>query len=435
MHPSDYYTQYLHLRAAGKYFESAENLVIYLIRQKLKCDIIDELLIAYLNDSSKDLYNNYLVISQSIDCYNKSLYKEAVAKLELIEPISELVLLEKDYLTSYFIYDGCIFERNVEACDSLVYSFDNILDNNFDMWLRSGLLLYIFHINRLHNGIAARNVERKIMKEIAKRYQDDSSLEIIVHILNRNASALYSVEVALQKNQKCVDYFTMHAHTLPLEYIYALTYYSGLLLIASEYEKGFLYAKKAVTFISEKNVWVKDFGKIINNYLINGVMAKRINYNEAVDICILLMNDSISYKSILFKSNYYIFRALSGYYDGLLEEIETLFWSDKVQKHNDYYIYLIGINCICISIVMGDFDVAKEIYNALNEMVPAICSNEEYIIKMRYKLFEDIIVNKNIIFTKLESLEDYFFQKLVNINSDYARKPYILTDQQFWSVI
>jgi len=435
MHPSDYYTQYLHLRAAGKNFEAAENLVIYLSCQKLKNNIADNILQDYIKEVSVDLYNNYTIIFQSIDNYNDSLHREALAKLELITPTSELIYLEKDYLTAYFIYDGWIYERNNEASELLDNNFQNLLDTNFDMWLRSGLLLYIFYVNRLKNDFDARNVEKKLMKEIAKRYQDDASLEIIVQILNRNASALYSTEIALQKTKKSVDYFEKYAHTLPLEYIYALTNYSGLLLIASEYEQGFIYAQKAIKFFSDKNIWIKDLGKIINNYLVNGVLSQKISYNEAIRIFESLLENMKSHKSILLINNYYVLMALANQSDELIDKIDLLFWSKEVQRHNDYYIYLVGINYICIAIIMDNFDVAQNIYNVLNEMVPAICINEEYIIKKRYDIYNEIISNKERKFKNLKTLEKYFEERLKEHNSNYAAKPYILTDQQFWSVI
>lgn len=431
IHPSDYYTQYLHLRAAGKNIEAAENLVIYLICQKFKNNIVDSTLPDYIREISEDLYNNYLIISQGIDSYNSGLHKKALDTIELITPTSELIFWEKDYLTAYFIYDGWVYERSDEAKELLENNFQTLLNTNFDMWLRSSILLYIFYVNRLKSNSDARTVEKKIMKEIAKRYQDDASLEVIVQILNRNASALYSTEIALQKIEKSVAYFERYAYSLPLEYIYALTNYSGLLLIASDYNQGFLFAQKAIKFMSDKNIWIKDSGKIINNYIVNGVLSERINYNDAITIFKSLMDNMQSRKSILLTSNYYIFMALAGQTDELMDKMNLLFHSDAVQKHNDYYIYLVGINYICVAITMGNFRIAQDIYNKLNMMVPAICSNEEYIIKKRYNIFNKIILNTNLNFKNLKSLEVYFDESLGEINSNYARKPYILTDQQF----
>lgn len=433
--PSDYYTQYLHLRAAGKNFEAAENLIIYMVCQKFKNEIVDSDLRNYLEKVSGDLYNNYLIISQSIDDYKNGFHRNALEKLELIIPSSELVFLEKDYLTAYFIYDGWIYERNNEASELLVSNFRNLLDTNFDMWLRSSLLLYIFYINRLGNASDARNVEKKLMKEIAKRYKYDASLEVIIQILNRNASALYSTEIALQKNKKSVDYFAKYAHTLPLEYIYSLSNYAGLLLIASEYEQGYIYAQKAIKFIGEKNIWIKDFAKIINNYLINGVLSQNVTYDDAIRMFELLLNNMQSHKSVLIINNYYILMALAGKTDELMDKMESLFWSDEVQKHNDYYVYLVGVNYICIAIVMDRLCIAKNIYNKLGKMIPAICINEEYIIKKRYSIYDEIISNREIKIKNLKHLEEYFKEKLKDCISDYATKPYILTDQQFWSFI
>lgn len=435
IHPSDYYTQYLHLRAAGKNIEAAENLVIYLICQKLKNDIVDNTLTDYLREISKDLYNNYLIISQGINSYNEGLHKKALDKIELITPTSELIFWEKDYLTAYFIYDGWVYERSDEAKELLENNFQTLLDTNFDMWLRSSILLYIFYVNRLKNKTDARTVEKKIMKEIAKRYRDDTSLEVIVQILNRNASALYSTEIALQKIEKSVAYFERCTYSLPLEYIYALTNYSGLLLIASNYKQGFLFAQKAIKFMSDQNIWIKDSGKIINNYIVNGVLSERINYNDAITIFESLMDNMQSQKSILLLNNYYVFMVLAGETDELMDKMNLLFHSEAVQKHNDYYIYLVGINYICIAITMGNFGIAQDVYTKLNMMVPAICISEEYIIKKRYSIYNEIILNPSLNFKNIKALEVYFDESLREINSDYARKPYILTDQQFWSVM
>ena len=127
--------------------------------------------------------------------------------------------------------------------------------------------------------------------------------------------------------------------------------------------------------------------------------------------------------------------ALAGLTDKLIDKIDLLFHSESVQKHNDYYIYLVGMNYICIAIIMGNFNIAQKIYNKLNTMIPAICINEEYIIKKRYSIYNEIIINQKVELTDFNSLEKYFQTNLVDVISDYARKPYILTDQQFWSVI
>lgn len=435
INPSDYYTQYLHLRAAGKNYDAAENLAIYMICQKFKNDIVDNTLCECLEKLSKDLYNNYIIIAQSIDSYNQGMHREALAQLELIAPTSELIFLEKDYLTAYFIYDGWVYEKNHDASKILIHNFQNLLATNFDMWLRSSLLLYIFYVNRLKNDADARNVEKAVMKEIAKRYQYDISLEVIVQILNRNASALYSTEVALQKIRKSVDYFEKHVHTLPLEYIYALTNYSGLLLIASEFEQGYMYAQKAIKLISTKNIWMKDLGKIINNFVVNGVLSKQISYEEAIKIFETLLKNQSFQKSALMTNNYYVLMALSGRAEEIIKEMEALFWSDTVQKHNDYYIYLIGINYICIAIVQNNLSVAQNIYSELNEMVPAICISEDYVIKKRYRIYHEIISNKQIENKNFQFIEDYFAENLKEFDNDYLKKPYILTDQQFWSVM
>lgn len=127
--------------------------------------------------------------------------------------------------------------------------------------------------------------------------------------------------------------------------------------------------------------------------------------------------------------------ALAGQTDELMDKMSLLFHSEAVQKHNDYYIYLVGINYICIAIIMDNFSIARAIYNKLNMLIPAICINEEYIIKKRYSIYNEITLNTNLSFENLNSLEKYFDENLKEINSDYARKPYILTDQQFWSVM
>ena len=435
VHPGDYYTQYLHLRAAERNFEAAENILIYLTYQKMKNDISDNVLLIDLQQMSEDLYNCYLIICKSINFFYNGAHKNALENLDLLNPISDTLFFLKDYLTAYFIYDGGLYGRNTEACDILISNFDTLVDVDFDMWLKNGLLLYIFYVNRLNNTHEARNIEKKMMKEIAKRYRDNSTLEIIVHILNRNACALYSVEIALKKCSKSVKYFENFAHILPLEYIYALTNYSGLLLVASEYEKGYQFAYKAIRLISEKRIWIKDYRKVINNFLVNGVLSGKINYDEALEMCTNLMQDANFQESVLLKSNYYVFKALAGCYEGLLEEVEKLFWSDSVQKHNDYYVYLVGINLICFSIIMDNPTVGLKIYEDLNEIIPAICSNESYEIKRRYEIYKKILTEPNLSYSNLQSLEDYFAVNLIDFISDYAKKPYILTDQQFWSVM
>lgn len=132
-------------------------------------------------------------------------------------------------------------------------------------------------------------------------------------------------------------------------------------------------------------------------------------------------------------NNYYIFKLLHNELSNLYDQLENLFQAKAVQKHNDYYIYLTGINLICVALVLNQYQNAKKYFEKINKMVPSICSREEHYILMRYQVFEDIIYYNNTHFDNVYHLEKMFQKKMESCPYDYVKRPYILTDQQFWS--
>ncbi len=431
--PDDYYMQFQHLRASGKTYEAAEVLVIYLIRQEMSDYFIDMQLVDYLKKQCDSLYQNYMIISSAIKAYNNGLFKDAKNQLEMVTPNSELVMQEKDYLSAYFLYDFGNTHDFREACMILEEHHNTLLEENFDIWLRSSILLYIFYVNRICLDQEARNVEKKITKEVARRYKYNPDLETIVQILNRNSSAIYSTEIALLKIDKSVEYFEKKSAYMPKHYVMALTNYTGILTVASEYQKAFQQAQRGIDFLRNKKVWLKDDEKTINNYLISGYFAGKVTCEEAVRSFESLINDSSLENKVLLLNNYYIFKLLHGELSNLYDQLESLFQAETVQKHNDYYIYLTGINLICIALVSNQYQNAKTYFEKLNKMIPSICSREEHYILMRYQVFEDIIYYNNTLFDNVNQLEKLFQKKLEICPYDYAKRPYILTDQQFWS--
>lgn len=433
--PDDYYMQFQHFRASGKTYEAAEALVIYLLRQEMSGYFINMQLVDYLKKQFDSLYRNYKIISSAIKAYNNGLIKDAKNQLEIVTPNSELVMQEKDYLSAYFLYNLGNTYDFYEARMILEEHYNTLLEENFDIWLRSSILLYIFYVNRICLDQEARNVEKKIAKEVAKRYKYNSDLETIVQILNRNSGAIYSTEIALLKMDKSVEYFKKKSAFMPKHYVMALTNYAGILTVASEYQKAFQYAQSGIVFLRNKKIWLKDAEKTINNYLISGYFSGKVTCEEAVRSFELLLNDSSLKYKVLLLNNYYIFKLLHGELSNLYNQLENLFQADMVQKHNDYYIYLTGINLICVALVSNQYQIAKTHFEKLNKMVPSICSREEYYISMRYQVFEDIIYYNNIHFDNVDHLETIFQKKMETCPYDYAKRPYILTDQQFWSLL
>lgn len=432
--PDDYYMQFHHLRASGKVFESLEVLTIYLVRQEFMGHLIDEELKKYLKENSSALFENYELFRNAIKEYHKDSLYNALNQLEYINPVSEVVLHERDYLKAFIIYDLGNKNDFDEAHDILLENFNILHNNSFDIWLRSSVLLYIFYVNRLCDFHQARLIEKRIVKEVASRYKYNPDLENTVQILNRNAGAIYSTEIALQKTLKSIKYFENNLSKEPVQYLMALTNYSGLLMVASDYQEGFRISKISIDLLHEHKIWIKDFYKIINNYVINGFLSDEINCIEALEIYEQLFTDTFLKDKVLLRNNYFYFKLCNGDTQGLLDEIYKLFKSDAVQKHNDYYIYLIGINTICIALINNNIQVAKLVFEKLNKIIPSICSREEYYIIQRYSVFEDIIYGKTNILKNVEDLENIFYDKLSVFSYDYPKRPYILTDQQFWSI-
>lgn len=431
----DYYMQFHHLRASGKIFEATEVLAIYLIRQEISSYVIDEELRVYLKNHNCILYDNYEIISQSVKDFYKGFYKKALSHLEMVAPVSEILIQEKDYLKALYIYDAGYNEEFQEAYDILSENYESLLNTNFDMWLRSSILFYIFCVNRLSLESTAKTIEKKIVKEVAKKYKYNSDLETIVHILNRNSSAIYSIEIALHKIEKSVIYFKHHASQQPLQYLMALTNYAGTLLVASEYKSAFHYANEGIIFLNEKKIWTKDIEKVINNYLVSGYFSKNLSCSEILESFERLLADSVLKNKVLLLNNYYIFKMLCGKVENLYEKFYTLFQSDAVQKHNDYYVYLTGINLICIALITNQYKNAEMVFKELDNMIPSICSKEKEYITMRYRAYEKIIFQNQSQYITLKELERFFNEELSMCSYDYVKRPYIITDQQFWSLI
>lgn len=261
-------------------------------------------------------------------------------------------------------------------------------------------------------------------------------------IIERISPALYSNEIAYQKTKRSLNYFEKIKANYGKEYIMSLTNFIGVgiytigVVMDSDvsWDNFYLKACEGLDFLNN-NFVVNIYGipKLINNYILIGILSNNLQLWEGIELYNLLLSDEAYVPSKpLIICNQIILKFLRGDTTDILESMQELF--SNTDSH-EYYHFIVGINYLNILITCNDYEKAKDIFNELDYLIPAISiMDKSYIIK-HYNLLEKIISEK-IIFSSVKEYCHYFSSSIHPANVPYPdvwKNPYVFSDLQYWS--
>lgn len=428
----DYYKRYYHLYHAGLRERAYELFSIHLLRQRQKKIPIAAEHEQLLSKEGGKYYESFSALDSALSSVN---LKKAEVYLQSVDAsYGYLTLLERDYIYAMIVSHNGISSEYENVYKMLSEYFFELRENYFEQWIRFGIFLLSFCVNRICNHKQAKEIEKTLILELSKKCHEDIHWEILAHILNRNSSALYNTEIALIKVKRSYDFFLSQSNECLENYVFAAINYSGLLIVASEYQKAYEYSKNCLYDLSERNIFFYNIEKLLNNHIVSGYLAGEFTALDSI----ALFDKALEYEELMSKpliaNNYHLLAMYSGDIQKSLNFFLEYYDCNKVRNHNDYYRYLYSINCVSILIATNQYDRASIIHKTFHNHIPAIMKNEEAALHTRYETFERIIKERNS-FGAVSEFEELFKLYCGETRHDYYSRPFIFSDQQVWSIV
>lgn len=431
--PSDLYNRYYHLKKSEQHNKAIDVLTVYCIRNIVERKYINSNYVSLINESEEN-FDVLYSIKEAFEFIHKD--GDYIKARDIVNAtddyVNEIVIIERDYVLAFILYHCSDFSDFLEAETIL----DRIIaDTTIDLyqWAKSATLLFLLCINRLNNYDKAKTIEKQIIYRISKTNKIDENLKILSNIIQRVSPCLYNTDVSYLKTKKSYTFFEERKKLYPKEFVMASTNFIAMCICSSKYDEALNISTQVSIFFTE--TFTSDFPRIFK-FMNNCVLAKYLNkdlnekqcYKRLVNICKLKPDYE---KNKLLQNNKAVFLSFEDI-DAALSIIQTLYYENKDNVHNDYYTYLFSINYIILLILQNDYDTASEVFIELGYLIPSICRNEKKIIISRYDSL------KNIIDTKIENmsyiqLSESFREHLPTKVDDYWIHPFIISDCQYWS--
>jgi hypothetical protein len=290
LRPSDFLDRAESLLKAGSYNEAAVLYVLdYLKKARLQDSVLvsDNIFDFFVNNSDhRDYYSS---MASAYDFYYRLEYDACIDELNSINDIFDSVLIaEKYYLMSityskYFDADS----RNKAIEVLLPYCDKSNLNNETEIWQRimSALMIAYVHNNKVAE---AKKIERALMYDLSIQAKYDINAAAKLNIIRRKSSSIHTPNIACKFIAKSIAFFGPKDNLIndyPFdvkEYYMALTNYAANSLCSGNYMDGYIKAGEALRLpASNKRITFERIFMPFNNYVISGLMAKKITLPNA----------------------------------------------------------------------------------------------------------------------------------------------------------
>ena len=431
LRPFDYYKRYYHLYHADVTEKAFEMLAIHLIRQRQKGLPIATEHGDLIKHAGGKFYEAYHSINQALSAKT---FEDAKKPLSYLDAsLGILTLFERDYTYAMMVSTKSVYSNYKEVYLMLEKYFHELKEEYFEHWVRFGMFFMIFCVNRICDVQKSQEIERILMFELGKKCQEDSYWEIPIHMINRNSGAIYNIEIALVKTKRSYDFFLSRINERPENYILAASNYSGALILGSEFQKAFEYAKLCIYELKDRSLFIDRIEKLFNNYVVSGFLAGELTGWESVQLLESILGSDGFEKYPLIANNYHLASAYSGKLEDALAFFSRMHKCDRINNHNDYYRYLYNANYLSLLILSNQYSEASDIYNELDMLVPAIFMSEQVALINRYRAYEHIILEMRV-YSSISELSNAF-KELCSDNPPFFNGPFFFSDQQFWTTI
>ncbi|MGG5341905.1 hypothetical protein [Enterococcus sp. AZ192] len=425
----DYFSRYHHLKLAKKREDSVEALIVYMLTNYIHYDLKPNPKLE--KDICDSLYYKevYLPLIEALNLYKLNEPKEKVFSRckENVLIDSSLLMVEHTYVFCYLLYK-LGDQEDFHKCDSLITNIlQSGLEIDADQWFRLSILLLLLYINRLDMFDRAKELYTKITIYFVKNSKD-RSVRYYQYYLKLLSPALDTLELSKIELIKALEYFKQQFPRYRNEYIRGLTNLSGVYLYSSEYKEGFLKSSEALELIEDSSFEFEKKERIISNFLLCGLYSDQLYINEVLKEYEIIVPAANRSSNALFKNNYIVLKALSGDVSNSFVELLDLY---REEKRDEYYSFLLGSNVVVLAIVNNNIELATEIFENINGIVPAISNYEKYEIEQRYAGINQLLLSDRQV--SLDQVEEFFKEQLSKNISRYWKKSLLVTDFQYWS--
>lgn len=382
MKPSQYLRRARYMLAAGREEEAGTLYILEFLQQLRNFGNIPQSLIleAELHLDSK--LTSYLTLMQSAYySYSQKDYPTTLTTLDMIPSYYRTELLaERNILKLRCFSKQLASEPIVEE----IARFTSCVKSekfNGEKEVRERFIHALITANaHLREFRYARDLEEELLSSLEGRMKYDSSAEMRVYSVLRNANAIHGAEVSLCHVRKAVEYFEKlffdNNCFVLRQYYTSLINYSAMLIINGEFMEAVRQTRKALSI--EKCYPDFPFPRpqiLRNNYALASFLSGKATASE----CVLIFEEVLGSipqdlaERIFYASNLAIFLAISG---SVTRAYRVLF--NEAQKHdidNDkegIYQYRTETNLAIFQYLLGDktaYENLKRITNGLDNLI------------------------------------------------------------------
>ncbi len=395
---------------------SSEEAVLLYILEIVKQIRLYGKILSTVYDEIKPLLNTLQIeyvelMKAAYAFYANKMYKESVAKLDLILDIYPIELLAERDILRIRCYSKTMASSEIEK---YVIKYNNTRKNNTynnekDIWERFSQVLMIAFAH-LGDIESAKEIEGEILQSLSQRLNYDDTAMKRVHIIKRVANSIHNIEVSSAFVQDAFNYFGSSASGVRdiRQYYISLVNYSTILINQGKFEQAYNLIIDGLNI--EKDNSDVEFPRIEllrNNYIIAGYLSGNLSEDE----CILIYDEILSDMPVIserlfYKSNLSIFFALKNEpqkaFDLLHNEAKLHYEEDEKEG---LYQYRVITNTSIYQYMLGNHE------NAIVQL-ESICSLTKRLINGSYFYKKNKLIlrlmNENISVTGKEWLNILF---------------------------
>lgn len=440
--PSNYLTRAKYLLYADEKKQAQVQMIVYCLqhfRQKKEVVQSSDIDLFQTNQKLREFYKNIMNIYKLYygnDLEKNTLEKTIVDMYSLVYGIEELEF-EIEYIKAlYYInysYRRVDFD---EAKEILIkwYSNPNFKNYNFEMWVRTAILLMDLYYELNIETEKRKDIEKQLNK-VSKEYPFDSYMKDICYILYLKSNMYNEIQIAFYKTENALKYFydNIDIHNTQ-QYLVSAINHSANCLVLGKYADAYNIMQNLT---SNNNILIDKLypEAIANNLILSSYLCNKCCIKEAIKN----MEKIAKYKSadnILIKNNLSTLYAESGDLGKASDISEELYQQIKGDEGiDDYYRYFVINNYLILKFLNGEAEISIKKFKDIENLYP-LQNNIDYF-KARNKYIMELlnhIDNSELLSTNKWNL--YLIEKYpctIGEAWNFWGKLLLLSDLQIWS--
>ncbi|HET7436913.1 MAG TPA: ATP-binding protein [Thermoanaerobaculia bacterium] len=394
----DYASRAYHYDRAGRTDEALiMRFVDYLQRLRNGDAPLDANIDDFTAEAAPDIAEFIVALSRAWTVFRNGEPRAAHDILENLSDVYPPVLMaEKDYLAARCVKTHGSANARAYMVEILRRWRDET-PVEFEQWFR---LMSILTIMQVDNGdyAGARVTSRLIAIQLAMRTSFDPFADSARHIIDRRDAALFQAEIAAQRCQRAVHFFTGSdpaSPRNPIQLYFALTNLGANLLMIGEFADAQRVAAEAVGMhAAMPSIRFPRLQIPLNNLLVAALYNQSVTAEQAVrSMRVVVETIPDPGDAILIDNNMAVMNALAGDLNMALGIL-----SGVVQRlpRDGYYSYFARTNLTCFEHLINGHARARAQWLDLAASIPTIPEGDRAALEKRHELLTNAFDNVGI---------------------------------------